>query len=88
MGKRWTRTTSQTQFLNAKLAEYVQARVDNNIEPFRSKLNEEWFQRWPEHQVMFPEWKEDDTALSQGQMQILGQAIDKRQKVMFSCNLY
>lgn len=81
MGKRWARTPSQTLFLNTKLADYTQARADSNVEPFRSKLNEEWFQHWPEHQVVFPEWKEGDAALSQDQMRILGQAIDKRQKV-------
>lgn len=81
MGKRWARTPLQTLFLNAKLADYVQARAGSNLELFRSKLNEEWFQHWPEHQIVFPEWKEGDAALSQDQMHILGKAIDKRQKV-------
>lgn len=83
MGKKWDRTTEQTDYLRGQFGAYHDARQNGNMETFRARLYEGWARLWPERAVIFPSWKEGDTPLTKGEMAALGRAIATRKKVDF-----
>ena len=75
MGKLWACTAEQMAYLTSHFPDFLEAHQNNKIDAFRCQLYDGWASLWPEHQVLFPSWKEGDTPLTKDQMAALGKAI-------------
>ena len=59
-GAQWA-SQDQTEFLWSFISDYYKInKGDRNYVPFWSRLREEWFERYPEHEALFPDKEEDD----------------------------
>ena len=68
-GATWA-NQEQTEFLYTFIAEYYKINNgDKNYVPFWTRLREEWFIRYPEHEVCFPD-REVDNLLPDEQAQV------------------
>ena len=68
-GTQWA-SQDQTEFLWTFISDYYKInKGDKNYVPFWARLWEEWFQRYPEHEVCFPD-KEVDDLLPDEQAQV------------------
>jgi hypothetical protein len=87
MGKGWVRTPEQEAYLDGEFQNYLKARKDGEVKNWRSKLHDQWEDRWPERQVLTNEWKlAEDTQFNTDQMASLGEALAARKMVRY--NLY
>ena len=84
MPKLWLRSAEQTEYLDALLPRFAQARQDQLIARFNHDLCKGWFERWPEEPVVFGKgWKEGDS-MTDDDRNRLGDAIKIRKEVGFS----
>ena len=59
-GAQWA-SQDQTEFLYTYISDYFKInKGDKNDVPFWTCLQEEWFERYPEHEVSFPDREEND----------------------------
>ena len=59
-GAQWA-SQDQTEFLWSFISDYYKVnKGDRNYVPFWSRLREKWFERYPEHEALFPDKEEDD----------------------------
>lgn len=59
-GAQWA-SQDQTEFLWTFISEYYKInKGDKNYVPFWNCLKEEWFERYPEHEVCFPDKEEHE----------------------------
>lgn len=77
--KKWT-TKDQASFLETFLPAYRECIPAKNYSPVLKKVWLEFFQRWPERNVVFPDIPADQT-LSVQQNKILADAVSARQLV-------
>ena len=86
MGKPWQCSKEQDEYLSGFFDSFLTAHQENRVENFRSDLNKGWFTKWPEEQLVFPQWKPGDQ-LSLEEMTVLGQAKLKRKNVHINLSI-
>ncbi|KAG6821491.1 hypothetical protein H0H92_014944, partial [Tricholoma furcatifolium] len=75
MPKFWT-TESQREFLQEKLAGFLNARANGSIQNYLKAVNSEWFIKWDEHDLLFPDVGGQD--LTSEEEKKLQEAVDIR----------
>ena len=86
MGKEWQKNEAQKAFLQLHLQLYLKALDEARTEPFLASLHEDWFVRWPEHELLFGPASPEEP-LTAAQLDTLGDAIRKRKEVRNVINL-
>jgi glutamate synthase domain-containing protein 3 len=81
MGKPWSRTAEQDEYLQEQVKELLKARLDETVRSFRHQLYEKWEARWPEVKVLFPMRTDTDLSLTKEQIEELSKAMLVRKKV-------
>lgn len=80
MPKRPWAGDEQHEFLNSQLPKYLEAQPTKDYNSFWSRLFEDWFARWPEGRVLFPN-KSDGEELTKEEEVALGSAQKVRREV-------
>ncbi|KAG2113706.1 hypothetical protein DEU56DRAFT_919668 [Suillus clintonianus] len=78
MGNRSWATKDQAALLQTFLPAYIECIPAKNYEPVLKKVWLDFFQRWPEHEVVFPDIPADEV-LSVQQTNMLAKAVSARQ---------
>jgi hypothetical protein len=80
----WT-TPDQANWLQGRIPDFLKAQADKNLPRYFAKLYEEWFTKWSERDILFGSLAPDES-LTVEQIKVLGEAVEKQQKV-FSTSL-
>jgi hypothetical protein len=74
----WT-SEEQVEFLKAELPGFLEAQHQQRAPRYLKGLAKRWFQHWSEHDILFPECKNEPLTADESEM--LGITVEKRQKV-------
>lgn len=70
----------QLDFLERRLPEYRQLQPTKKYTHFWARLFEDWFKKWPEELMVFPD-KPEGAALTEEENELLGNAQKARRQV-------
>ncbi|KAF8954076.1 hypothetical protein BDZ97DRAFT_1761962 [Flammula alnicola] len=79
MGKHWTSSPEQLEWLRKKIADYHEAQKKKTVSRFNSACQSAWFQAWPMRNELFPD-KPETEPLTTDEKAAVDSAVSERKK--------
>ncbi|KAF8874882.1 hypothetical protein CPB84DRAFT_1853466 [Gymnopilus junonius] len=83
MGKHWTTSKEQLEWLKLQIPDYHKAQKKKSIDRFFSHCQSAWFEAWPMRKTFFPDKPETDPLMHEEQEKLTSAVIEHKKQIVW-----